>query len=253
MSKGILKDGKQYLIVWHPHGAFTIGALYVFSHFFAKDYPFKRSFVVIADLLFRVPGLCEYLLLCNARSGNSRTFSELLADGYTVAVQPGGITEQVSTESDKETVYFPPKLGFIRLAIKHGVPILPVYAFGENQLFPTRPWTVCLNRWFYKVLGTGSLIVFGRGGIPNSPVLPNPLLLPNPECEMHIRYGVPVVTGPPEENPSEQKVMEVFDMYTAALKKVFDKHKDTCLPPEVAAHGLTIVLRGASGKEAKQK
>lgn len=82
--------------------------------------------------------------------------------------------------------------------------------------------------------------------MPNSPVLPNPMLLPDPECEMHIRYGEPVDVGPPDENPSEERVLKVFEMYKAALQEVFDKHNDTCLPHEVAARGLTIVWRDNS-------
>ena len=55
----------------------------------------------------------------------------------------------------QERLYFPANLGFIRqahlahsspwvtplfprLAIQHGVPLLPVYSFGENQLFRTQ-------------------------------------------------------------------------------------------------------------------
>lgn len=244
IRRGALKEGRQQMIVWHPHGAFTIGALYVFSHFFAKDYPFKGQFVVIADLLLRVPGLSEYLLLCNARNGSSSTFNALLEQGHSVAVQPGGLIEQVSTDSDREQIFFPPKLGFIRLAIKHGVPMLPLYVFGENQLFKTEPWTRRVNAWLYKNLSMGSMVVIGRGGLPNSPILPNPLLMPDPQREIHMRYGESVEVGPPDDNPSEEKVLQVFESYKAALQALFEKHKDTCLPPHVAAGGLEIIWRG---------
>lgn len=156
--------------------------------------------------------------------------------------------EQVNTDDARGVVYFPPKLGFIRMAIKHGVPMLPVYAFGENQLFKTESWTRRLNRWFYKNIGTGSLVLLGRWGIPHTPLLPNPMLLPEPTCEMHVRYGELVEVGPPDENPSEEKVQGIFNMYVAALQELFDKHKATCLPPEVAARGLTVVWRGNSGE-----
>lgn len=254
IARGSIKKGKQYLLVWHPHGSFTIGALYIFSHLCAKDIPFKFC-VVVADLLFRVPGLCEYLLLCNARSGSRDTFDALLAAGYSVAVQPGGLIEQVKTDSDKEVLYFPKKLGFIRLAMKHGVPLLPCYCFGENQLFPTKAWTRKLNYWFYKALGTGSLVVYGRCGLPNSPVIPNPLLLPDPTTEMHVRYGEHVDVGPPDADPSEEKVLEVFERYKTALRRLFDENKDTCLRPEVAAHGLEIIWRGAepAAESSKKK
>jgi hypothetical protein len=242
-QRGIFCSGRNYLIAWHPHGTFTITALYFLSHFWAKGYPEKGWYVCVASLLLNVPGLAEFLLLCGARSGDSKTFGGLLAKGRTVAIQPGGLIEQVNTNHEKEVLYFPPKLGFIRIAIKQGVPLLPTYAFGENQLFLTSSWTRRLNVWFYKHLHTGSLVVLGLFGIPNSPVLPNPLMLPRYQTGVHVRYGEPVEVGEADPNPSEEKVNEVFDRYKAALQKLFDTHKDKLLPKEVAAQGLTIMKR----------
>jgi 2-acylglycerol O-acyltransferase 2 len=248
ISAGLFKPESQYVIVWHPHGSFTISALFFLSHWWAKSYPMKGLFVCVADLLMRVPGLSEYLLLCNARSGSSKTFGSLLGKGHTVAIQPGGIQEQVHTDPKKETVYFPPRLGFIRLAIKHGTPLFPCYAFGENQLFPTTDRIRAVNIWLYRNFKIGTLFVLGRGGILNTPALPNPGLLPVPGNPVHLRWGEPVAVGQADDNPSEERVQEVFKAYCAALTKLFDAHKDTCLPKEVAAKGLTIVVREAEKK-----
>ena len=51
--------------------------------------------------------------------------------------------------------------------------------------------------------------------------------------------------GPPDPHPSEARVAEVFALYVKELRRLFDEHAPSCLPPEVAAHGLTIVHRGA--------
>jgi len=82
------------------------------------------------------------------------------------------------------------------------------------------------------------------GGIPNSPVLPNPLMLPVFRNGLHIRYGEPVEVGPAEESPSDARIQEVYGRYKAALQKLFNKHKDECLPPAVAKKGLIIIERG---------
>mmetsp|Transcript_7137 Transcript_7137/g.19738 ORF Transcript_7137/g.19738 Transcript_7137/m.19738 type:complete len:330 (+) Transcript_7137:49-1038(+) len=248
IKAGTWGPGKQYVMVWHPHGAFTISALYFFSYFWARDYPGGTRgdrYVCVAPLLLRIPFLAEFLLLCHARSQDSRTFSGLLESGATVAIQPGGLAEQVATDHTAERIFFPPRLGFIRLALKHGVPLLPVYAFGENQLYKTNSWTRRLNGWFYKNLGAGTLVVLGQGGVPNSPILPNPLMLPR-RGSLHIRFGEPVHLGPKEENPSDERVHQAFRLYLAALRNLFDAYKDECLPPEVAASGLSVVERSAS-------
>lgn len=248
LEAGAWEPGKQYVMVWHPHGAFTIAALYFVSHWWSKNYPGGGDrFCCVAPLLLRIPLLSEFLLLCHARSQDSATFSACLRRGATVAIQPGGIAEQVATDDSVERIFFPPRLGFIRLAIKHGVPLMPVYAFGENQLYRTSSWTRRLNNWFYKHLKTGNLVVLGQGGIPNSPVLPNPMMLPVFRRGLHIRFGDPVDVGPAEENPSEERVQAAFKLYLAALRKLFDKYKEECLPAAVAARGLNVVERGSAG------
>lgn len=243
---GIFKEDSQYVIVWHPHGQFTITALYFLSYWWAQSYPIKNLYVCVADLLLRVPGLAEFLLLCNARSGNSKTFGGLLAKGCSVAIQPGGIMEQVHTDATQEAVFFAPRLGFVRLAIKHGKPLLPLYAFGENQLYETSDKVRGINMWLYRKFKMGTLFVWGRGGLLVSPALPNPAVLPVPGSGVHVRWGDPVEVGPADDNPTDEKVKEVFDRYCAALTKLFDAHKDSCLPKEVAAKGLKITVRETS-------
>eukprot|EP00927_Polykrikos_kofoidii_P085231 TRINITY_DN9204_c0_g1_i1.p1 TRINITY_DN9204_c0_g1~~TRINITY_DN9204_c0_g1_i1.p1 ORF type:complete len:352 (-),score=36.02 TRINITY_DN9204_c0_g1_i1:123-1073(-) len=244
IREGVLGPDKQYVIVWHPHGAFTIGSLAI-AHWWAKSYPMPRLSVVVADVLLGVPGLAEFLLLCNARSQDAKTFDALLAKGQSVAVQPGGILEQVNTDHEKEKIFFPPRLGFIRLAIKHGTPLLPIYFFGENQMYNTSPAVSSVNKWLYNKFRIGTLFVKGRLGLLTSPLLPTPLLLPALGAPLHLRFGDPVPVGPPNDDPTEETVREVLRRYTEAVQKIFDENKDTCLPPEVAARGLEVIVRSA--------
>eukprot|EP00435_Cladocopium_sp_Y103_P006370 s1120_g2.t1 len=135
-----LDPNRQYLTCWHPHGAFTFGAVFFTSKMSAESTTDlaqgpRNWFVGIATLLFRFPLLGrEYLALVNARPV---TQSMLLSKGRSVALQPGGLPEQIMTDHRKEHLVFPPNLGFCRLALKHGIDLLPIYAFGENQVFTT--------------------------------------------------------------------------------------------------------------------
>jgi len=242
LKAGIFGPGSQYLMAWHPHGAFTVAATYFLSNYWARSYPGGGTrFVCIAPLLLRIPFLSEFLLLCNARSADRKTFDSLLKSGATVAVQPGGLKEQVYTDASQERIFIPSNLGFVRLALAHGTPLLPTYAFGENQLYNTGPKTIAFNTWLYKKFRIGNLIVLGQGGIPTTPILPNPLMLPGFRRGLHVRFGEPVEVGKPDPNPSEERVLEVFEEYKKAIRCLFDAHKDACLPPDVAAKGLEIV------------
>jgi len=58
---------------------------------------------------------------------------------------------------------------------------------------------------------------------------------------LHFRWGEPVDVGPPDANPSDSKVQEVFERYVQALQKVFNSEKDRLLPKNVAAQGLEVM------------
>jgi len=76
-----------------------------------------------------------------------------------------------------------------------------------------------------------------------APTSPTPRLVPVP-TSVHVRWGNPVPTGPRNENPTLEQVEAVFEAYLAELRRVFDAHKDACLPPEVAASGLAVRFTG---------
>lgn len=57
--------------------------------------------------------------------------SDLLKEGKSVVVCPGGVQECLYMENDEnsETVYLKKRLGFVRMAMQHGVPLVgTVYA-----------------------------------------------------------------------------------------------------------------------------
>lgn len=241
-----LGDDKQHLVVWHPHGIYAVAALYFISHYWARH---SKLYVIVLPLLLRIPLLAEFLLLCNARSTRWQTFDALFASGASVAVQPGGLREQVGTDEQQEQLFFPNRLGFLRMALKYGVPVVPTYAFGENQLYHTGPVTRAVNQWLYRTFHTGNFVVLGQGGIPWSPVLPSPIVMPVFRARMHIQFGTPVDLGPKDPDPSPERLREAFDIYVAALRKLFDEHKDKYLPPAVAARGLNIIWQPQGQKQ----
>jgi len=246
MAEGHWKDGRNYVMCWHPHGIFAISGMFFVSHHWARDFPSgqtAKQFVCVAPLLLRVPFLAEYLLLCHARSQDRRNFNKLLDQGATVAVCPGGIYEQINTDEKQERLFFPANLGFIRLAIQHGTPLIPIYCFGENQLWRTAEWVRKVNNFFYKTFKMGNVIVLGAFGLPTTLLIPNPLCVPVFGRRLHIEFGAPVEVGEKEAEPSDARVKEVYTKYVAALQKMFDENAPKYLPKEVADRGLEIILR----------
>mmetsp|Transcript_8219 Transcript_8219/g.19583 ORF Transcript_8219/g.19583 Transcript_8219/m.19583 type:complete len:340 (-) Transcript_8219:137-1156(-) len=230
-----LDPERQYLTCWHPHGALTFCAAMFTSGMAARSTlpaaPGPRNwFVGIATLLFRFPFIGEYLALVNARPVTQRMSDKLLAAGRSMALQPGGLPEQVVTDHRKEQLVFPPGLGFCRLALKHGTPLLPIYVFGENQVFTTYEWGRRTTQSLFRRFGIA---------VPLINPWPNNLTL-------HMKWGRPVEVPGPKEDLEDADVERVFAQYLLALAELFQQHAATCLPPEVAREGLHVVWRGHS-------
>lgn len=120
-----------------PHGAFPVTCICIAMFRFRND-PVLRHFRLRsagATVLFWLPVVREMLLLLGVRDASRPNLQRLLREGYSVAICPGGIWEQVNTSEFEEKHYCQRGLGFLRLAMEAGVPLLPLYTFGENQEF----------------------------------------------------------------------------------------------------------------------
>jgi 2-acylglycerol O-acyltransferase 2 len=163
----------------------------------------------------------------------------LLANGKSVALYPGGIHEQMATDSTCERLYFPPNLGFIRQAMTHGVPLVPVYNFGENQVVGVPDWSRKISEDIRKYTGAGVPVPSGRWGLPG---------VPN---TTHVKtyMGREVDVGGVTPDPTDTQVRDVFLRYCAELHRLFNEHCESSLPAKVASKGLTIVWRGHESED----
>ena len=96
-----------------------------------------------------IPGVRELLDLHGCIKATRESIERALDEGYSVIIQVGGINEIMLTESNRMNIYVKTRKGFLEIAEKKGVQIIPVLTFGENELFPLQkdPWTLFFN-WF---------------------------------------------------------------------------------------------------------
>jgi len=231
---------RQVLACWHPHGLYTATPL-----FFLSAGPRNQTastygwFTIVASACFQAPIFREILILGNAREADKRVISGLLSRGKSVALCPGGIHEQLETDPAQERIFFPPNLGFIRQAIQHGVPLLPLYNFGENQLYDVPEWSKAFSGWLKRRFNIGFPLGLGRWGLPFVPR----------QQQISIRIGRLIEVGPAEAQPSDEQVRGVFLRYCRELQRLFDEHAAADLPPEVAARGLELIWRGHEAED----
>ena len=107
------------------------------------------------------------------------------------------------------------RYGFVRLCLKYGVAIRPVYVFGEGKLFSNVQgcWR---NRLALNRFGIPTIIVWGRWCFP---------LLPKKGVNIYIVVGKPIIL-PKIENPTKEEVAVWHNKYIAELKRIYDEYKE---------------------------
>ncbi|KAJ3337510.1 Acyl-CoA wax alcohol acyltransferase 2 [Gonapodya sp. JEL0774] len=111
--------------------------------------------------------------------------------------------------------------GFIRLALSSGTPIVPVYAFGENDLFrvETSPTLAQFYVWFRRVFGWVPLFLSIRGDDPF------PLWYAFREVPLRIVVGQPLEL-PHIPHPSHDDIFLWHTKYVERLSALYANYKD---------------------------
>ena len=85
--------------------------------------------------LFRLPGLAHVLRGVGAVSGEPARAVELLRAGELACVYPGGVDDSFKLSSEAYRLQWGARAGFVKVAMRAGVPIVPIAATGIDELF----------------------------------------------------------------------------------------------------------------------
>lgn len=98
--------------------------------------------------LWRMPGLRRLLDAVGAVPGTPEDAVRLLRAGELVCVYPGGIDDSFKPSREAYTLKWGDRAGFARVAIRAGVPIVPVAATGVDEMFEVKRYEHVLGRRF---------------------------------------------------------------------------------------------------------
>jgi 1-acyl-sn-glycerol-3-phosphate acyltransferase len=85
------------------------------------------------DVLMALPGLGNYFRAVGVIPAKRESVSAAFAAGHDVVLWPGGEVDAMRSWSKRQTVVLGGRKGFIRQAIRSGVPIVPVATFGGHN------------------------------------------------------------------------------------------------------------------------
>ncbi|KFP27247.1 2-acylglycerol O-acyltransferase 2, partial [Colius striatus] len=150
--------------------------------------------------------------------------------GNMLAIIVGGAQEALDARPGSCTLMLKNRKGFVRLAIEHGTPLVPIFSFGENDLYDQvrNPKGSCL-RWLQhrlqRIMSISLPLFHARGIFQYSFGL------------MPYRRPICTVVGKPipvqkKYKPSEEEVDRVHQKYLDELCKLFEEHKAKYNIPE---------------------
>jgi len=176
--------------------------------------PFQDKRVLASSAVYAVPFVRHIWSWMGMAPVGRREFKRLLDQGTTCVLVPGGVSECLYMERDKEVVFLNKRRGFIRMAISAGAPLVPVFIFGQRE---TYYWWKPKGQWYEqlsKLLKFSPIVFWGIAG--------SPLPLPKP---MLVAVGRPIpVEQIPEPIPEHVVVAKQAD-FIAAMKELHAKYK----------------------------
>ncbi|KAB0800585.1 hypothetical protein PPYR_06347 [Photinus pyralis] len=215
-----LQPNKNYLFCAFPHGLLSVG---VFSSFvtasedFAQLFPKHKPYVFTFDVKFRLPIYREYLLSMGMCTGTPDSLHSVLGTrkGGNIGVLVVGRPSPENYPRNY-TIVLKNQKGFVKQAIKNGCALVPVIAFGEDDIFRQidKPKTTFFRPFqdFFQIFMGLAPSVFLKNG-----------LLPK-------RKAIHVIVGPPMEvkrmsRPLQNDVNVVHREFLVNLVDLFEKHK----------------------------
>ncbi|XP_075385045.1 2-acylglycerol O-acyltransferase 1 isoform X2 [Tenrec ecaudatus] len=169
-----LDPKRNYIFGFHPHGAMTIGA---FGNFgtnhsdFKKLFPGFTPYLHITTLLFLCPFFRDILMTTGLVSVSKRSISSVMSregGGNISIIVIGGAKELFYAYPGNSTLFIRQRRGFAKLALIHGTHLVPIYSFGENDLFQQvgtseDSWIFTCQKKLHKFFGFILPLFYGRG------------------------------------------------------------------------------------------
>ncbi|XP_028750232.1 2-acylglycerol O-acyltransferase 2-B-like [Peromyscus leucopus] len=219
-----LDPSQNYLFGFHPHGVLVVGA---FSNFcteatgFSRLFPGLKPHLLMLPCWFQVPLFRDYIMTSGLVSSDKASASYLLShpEGGQVAVLAvGGPLEALEAKPGTVSLRLRNQKGFIKLSLEHGAWLVPVFSFGENELFrqypnPPGSWVRRVQEGLQRMLSVALPLFHGRLG----------LLMPF-RVPIHTVVGAPIpVQRSPR--PSREQVDQLHALYVERLTQLFEEHK----------------------------
>ncbi|KAK3311252.1 diacylglycerol acyltransferase-domain-containing protein [Chaetomium strumarium] len=229
---------RKYIFGYHPHGIISHGAFAAFATEalgFSEKFPGITNSLLTLDSNFRIPMYRDYILAMGIQSVSKESIANILSRGglngegmgRAVTIVIGGARESLEAQPGTMRLVLAERKGFVKMAIRTGADLVPVLAFGENDLYDQvspreHPLLHRLQMWVLRTLKFTLPFLHGRG-IFNYDVGLMPYRRP-----LNIVVGKPIPVAQAREGEiKSSEIDRLHREYVRELSKMWETYKDT--------------------------
>ncbi|KAL8768470.1 MAG: hypothetical protein Q9203_005653 [Teloschistes exilis] len=235
-----LEPTRKYIFGYHPHGIISHGAFAAFATEalgFGQLFPGITNTLLTLDSNFRIPFYRDWALAMGLASVSRESCENILSKGgpnnegmgRAITIVVGGARESLDAQPHTLRLVLKRRKGFVKLAIRTGADLVPVLAFGENDLYDQvtsdshpliHKWQLLVKKWVGFTVP-----LFHARGVFNYDVGLMPYRKP-----MNIVTGRPIKVVQQQQSEGgkvdDAYVDEVHALYVAELERIWEEWRE---------------------------
>lgn len=130
-----MPDGAALVVANHNAGVLMPDVFILGDALFRRSGSRSLPYALGHDVLFEIDGLREVLEKLGGVRASPKSAHALFGAGHKVLVYPGGDREVMRPYRHRHRIVFGPRRGYVKMAIREGVPIAPVVTAGAHEAF----------------------------------------------------------------------------------------------------------------------
>ncbi|KAL9180288.1 hypothetical protein ACHAXT_008258 [Thalassiosira profunda] len=203
-----MAKGKRYLFAAQPHGVLTFVGMCAAA---TNPSDVENVPTAAASVVLKMPLLKNLMGIFNLVDASAGSLKRQLKK-RSVLIYIGGIAELFKSCPTEERLYLQKRKGFIKLALREGVDVVPVYLFGNTSVL--------------SVLKHGPLAALSRKLQASLTLFWGKWYLPIPRDEK-LLYVVGRPIGVPHiAEPTQEDIDKWHKVYCEEVRRLFETYKE---------------------------
>ena len=229
-----IPEGPALLVANHNGGLNPVDGLFLVEYYRQRGFD-QPVYILAHDILFRVKRIAQMLEsvgIIRARRGQAKS---LLESGHKVLVFPGGDVESMRPFADRRRIVLAQRQGFARLALRSGVPIVPVVSAGSHEtlIVLTRGHRLARLLGTQKLARVSSLpiVLAAPWGLLFGPTCALPYLPLPAKITFQVGAPLPTIDHACSEAEAAMRAPEVYGRVESTMQGMLDELYDERLLP----------------------